>query len=68
MIGQHGPRDSLQDTTLLEERQNTATCFRRAELLGIMFDQNQTLSNKLNPTLFDSLARAFRVRFSDLNA
>ena len=88
MICQHGPRDSLQDTTLLEERQKSATFFRRAELLGIMFDQNQTQhlieqkmldehhptwaakrSNNvglskvgtLNPTLFDSLAKALTI-------
>ena len=47
MIGYHGERDSLQDTVLLEERQNTATFVGRAELLGEMFDQKQTLSNIL---------------------
>ena len=48
MIGQQGPRYSLQDTTLLEERQNIATFFRRAELLSLMFDQ---IKSKLYLTL-----------------
>ena len=45
MIGWQGERDLLEDTTLLEERQNTLIFFRPPELLGEMFDQKQTLSN-----------------------
>ena len=45
MIGWEGERDLLEDTTLLEERQNTLTFFRPPELLGEMFDQKQTLAN-----------------------
>ena len=45
MIGWQRERDSIQDTTLLKERQNTATLLRRAELLVVTFDQKQTLSN-----------------------
>ena len=45
VIGYHGKSHSLQDTTLSKERQNTATFSLRAELLGVMFDQKQTVSN-----------------------
>ena len=45
VIGYQGERDLLEDTTSLEERQNTLTFFRPPELLGEMFDQKQTLSN-----------------------
>ena len=40
-----GKRGSLQDKTLLEEWQTTTTVFRGAELLGVMFDQKQILSD-----------------------
>ena len=64
-------RDLLEDTTLLKERQNTLSFFRPPELLGEMFDQKQcwiVFCHYLNihiqqcwmldPTLFDSFARA----------
>ena len=34
-----------KDTTFLEEGETTAILLRRVELLGVMFDRKQTISN-----------------------